>query len=277
MDIGLWIFLGTFIAVPIIIGLVFLIIHIKEKCNNKKLNNYYRSGGKKEIEKLESFMKASNILLPLKNNNDMFDYMSSMLKRTLWHYQDILKKSLEQSGYTKNLKIDKIGTVYYNSKYALIYKDVFFFIIEPSVNNGLSYSYTDENGEKKYWSLQQFFDFCKNLEKTDAYKNLARQIAIKDIHWYVEYPASAGYRLADIGAGAIVGGLAFGAVGALAGAASSSNDQKKSEGEEIEVFWVEKSVRYSIARGDYSSKSAVEKLNEHFPKNRLSDSYKKHF
>ena len=264
---------GNFIAVPIIIGLVFLISHIKDKLNDKKIKKSFdEKEGNQEIKKLESFMKDSNISLP-ERCKDSGEYVKKLLYKTLTHYQNILKEALKEAGYSKNFDLNKVGTVYYNSKYVLIFKNVFFYI-QPDVKSGFTYSYTDNNGDKQYLSLQQFIDFCKSLREPNAYKTLSKQIAHKDLHWYVEYPTSAGYKLADTAAGAIVGGIALGPVGALAGAASSSNSQKKAEEQDIEVFWVEKSVRYSIDKGSFC-KYTIEKLNEHLPKNRLSDSYKK--
>lgn len=273
MDAGMWIILGTFLALPVAFALAWLISNIKEELNNKKISERFgEKEGTQEIEKLKSFMKNSNIPIPTKMD-DSGVYIKSLLRLTHNHYENMLKKSLEENGYSKNFELSKIGTVYYNSQYALIFKNIFIYIT-PNVKSGFTYSYTDVNGKKQYLSLQQFIDFCKSLGEPNAYKTLSKQIAHEDLHWYVEYPASAGYNLADTAAGAVIGGLALGPIGALLGATSSSKSQKKKEEEEVEVFWVEKSVHYSIDHGT-DCKYTIDKLNKHLPKNRLSDSYKK--
>lgn len=270
----IWLFISLIllaIAVPIVIA------YIMEKNEPKKMIKYFNNEGKKEIEKMESFMRSNNIPIPTRNDNDdVLYYIKTLFNETLLKYQYLLKKELEQAGYTDSFNLKNVGVIYYNTNSVLIYRDIFFSDIEPSVKNGITYAHTDINGNKQYWSLEEFLGFCKKLEKPNAYQTLATTLSLEDIYWYVEHPTSSGYDLADTASGAIVGGLLLGPVGAIAGAVSSSKTQEKNESEEIEVFWVQESTRYSIAKGKYDANSAVTLLNKHFPNNRSSDRYKKH-
>ena len=136
--------------------------------------------------------------------------------------------------------------------------------------------HVDRNGNKKYWDLREVLSFFKTLESPESYSTLAKKIFLKELFWYVEYPSSAGHSLADTAAGAVIGGLILGPVGALAGAMSTNNSHKKDEKEKISVVLGQKGGScWCIAEGEYNTQRAIEKLSEHFPQNRSSDRYRK--
>ena len=269
----IWLILGPLIAIFLGVKIYFWVGDIQYKNDQKKMEKHFNNEGKKDIESFESFMKANNISLPNRKNTDTaLIYVQSLIDHTLEHFQNVLKENLKKAGYTNNFELKKVGTIFYNSNYVLIYKDA-FLRIRPS---GFSYYYIDVEGDRHYWSLSEIFDYCKKIEKPDAYKVLAEEIALKDFYWYVEYPDSGGSKLIDMGVDAVVGGVLFGGLGALGGASLSADKQKKKAEEEVEVFLVKKSLRYSIAKGYPYAKSAIENLNKHLPNNRLRNSYKNH-
>ena len=272
----LWIVLGSFVAVLAIIGLTFLTSDIQEKSNNQKMQEYFSDAGKKEIDALESFMKQNNISIPERGDDNELDYIKSLIYDTIEHFECGLIHDLENAGYEECFDLYKIGRIYYNSEHALIYKDVFIYV-KPCVKNGVaSYTYFSDSGQSCYLTLTDLLEFCTKLGEPNAYKDLAKEVALDDLHWYVEYPASAGHRLADTGAGAIVGGLLLGPVGAIAGAMSSSKSSGEKEKNEVEVFFVQDSVSYSVAKGEDNVDQTIKELSEHLPNNRWPDSYKKH-
>ena len=275
-DPALVIFLGVFVSFPVVWALVSSICAVKEDYNNKRLNQYLENNGENEIKKAETFMKEKHISLPSKTN-DMLTYMESLLKGILKHYREQLKKALKKADYSNSFTIANFGTLYYNSKNVLIYDDVFAYEFKPALKPSITYTCSDAKGNKKSWSLEEIFQFCENLAEPNAYKNLAKQIPINELYWYVEYPTSAGYKLTSAGVDAVVGGVLLGPVGALMGAVGSSKKSEKKEKDEIRVLLGQASATYwQIAKGEYETKTMIETLNRHFPKRRLSDSYKNH-
>ena len=271
----LWAF---FVGLPLVIFFVFQGVELKKKNDEIKMQDYFRHKGKQEIEQLESFMQTSGILLP-KQSDDKLRYMKSLLDKTLQHYQDILLDNLKKAGYTKHFQLNNVGIVYYNSKYALLYRDVFMYV-EPSITTGVvRYQYRDRDSNTHRWTLSQVLEHCQKLEERFAYETLAKQIRLEDVYWYVEYPNSSAYKLGGIAASAVVGGILLGPVGALAGGMSANKNQNKEEKEKVEVIFGQKSgnravTSWSVAQGEGASKYMAEYLTKHLPNNRLPDTYK---
>ena len=280
MDFLIIIF-ALFMIAFLIYGGINLWLYLSDVSEEKTLKAYYSSEkGKNDISRLESFMVSYNIPLPSSSKNEVgVEYMRSMLYHTESHFNRILDSALCKAGYKNYFKLDSVGRVYYNSRHAMIYHNVFIENSRPSVKSGVvTYSFQDAEGNRKHWTLSQFFEQCQKIENT-PYKEFTREVNLEDLYWFVIYPSSAGHRLADKAAGAVIGGVLLGPVGALAGGMSASSSQKKEENAEIEVVFGQKSegktiISWSVAKGDIRSEHAIEELTKHLPNNRLADAYR---
>ena len=273
-----------FIAVLIVL-VFFAIIAIavvgpdlKEKHDKPKISEYFNGEGKKDIAKIkEEISRVTTNGIPSNFSDNMYDYAKALLNKLRSGYETLIKRSLHQNGYTDYFELDKIGTIYYSSKKALIYNNI-FLSVSPCICFGkIMYRYKNPRGENIDMSLDNLIDFYKKYAATDSYISLAwANVDIQDLHWHVVYPSSSGYKLADIGAGAVLGGLLLGPVGALAGGMSSNNSSKKSEKDETAIVFGGKGIGYhTIAKGEYECERVFEKLNKYLPKNRTKDTYRK--
>lgn len=255
-------------------------VNLGLKHEEKALKKYFRHKGKKDIETLETYLTNNNISVPYRATSEIDTfYVKRLLNRCYSYNIGILKDNLKQAGYEKNVAISGFATIYYNSENAIVYEDVFScFYDRPCIKSReVLYKHNDEAGNEYYCSLSRMIEVYESFGEPDAYKDLGVQIPLKDLYWYVEHPTSAGYKLADTAAGAIVGGVLFGPVGALAGGMSTSKSQKKEESNEIKVVLGGKSIGWwYAAEGEDRTNQAVETLTEYFPKNKYKDGYKKH-
>ena len=264
---------GGFVGFPIVLYIWSEMRQIRNIALTARLSYYFRRHGQRDIERLESFLTTNQISLP-KHSDDKSAYMQSLLTAMVQHYHSILRHNLSKAGYRKSFEFSGVGTVYYNANYALFYKDV-FCTIELCIKRGrLVYRRYNLTSSPRNWSLAQLLKYCTSL--TQPYETHAQKIPMSSLYWYVEYPFSSTYRLADTAAGAVLGGLMFGAVGALIGGMGANKSQKEKE-DNVEVFFGEKSKnrKWKVASTEYESKRVANYLMTHLPNNRLPDTYKK--
>lgn len=274
-----YIFCGLFLLAGAIIWGITLGINRACKNEEKAIEKYLNEEGKQDIPTMETYLKDHQIAMPRTLPNDTKTaYMERLLEKCNRHYKAIYQKTLEDAGYTKSVRIRNFATIYYNSESAIIMTCVLSFPHDHlrKKSDKIGYGYEDEQGNEAFFSLKELIEVYESFGKPDAPEKHGLKMPVDDICWYVVRPASSGYKLADKAAGAVVGGLLLGPVGALAGGMSASKSQKKDEKNEIEVIFGGESIgHWSVAKGDYRVQDPIEQLTEHFPKKRLPDRYQK--
>ena len=115
-----------------IIAIVVFGPDLKEKHDKPKISKYFNGEGKKDIAKIkEEISKVTTNGIPSNFSDNMYDYAKELLNKLRLGYETLIKRSLHQNGYTDYFELDEIGTIYYSSKKALIYNNIF--------NNGSCY------------------------------------------------------------------------------------------------------------------------------------------
>ena len=211
-----------------------------------ELNEFFLKYGTSDFEKLKSFMLKNNIPLPSPERRP-YDYFMKCFEDTRFHFRRIFDQSMENAGYDtyyRSFRLRDVGKIYYKSDEILIFperdtNDIYDFLFHVApVKSDLGYGFS----YKVAGSLDSVFEKFKEVAKVNSYKKYAKVIPARNVYWYVHGGNSGTYKAIDAAAGAIVGGLLFGGVGALLGAASIEKDDPKKKkiifGIKNEKYWV---------------------------------------
>ena len=250
---GFIIFASVFFGIPLLIGLGFLIAHIKEEKRKKNVNAFYQTEeGKIEFQRIKKFHKRTGVSdRPDKPNCENVEKMLYDIGK---YYEKRFLRVLEDAGFKLHTDVFSFGHICENDSYVYIYTDVFNCRIIPKFNKtGCYYEYQRSKYglTKPIFSIATLIDFLESLENPDAIEKLVwKKIPYHEFYWYIECPKADNYLLGSL---------------VLFGVLETAHDISKEDKyikDNVKVFVGQKNGEsWCIAKGEYDVKKMLEVLH----------------
>lgn len=243
--------------------------------------NFYKELYNSEIANIESQMKNHSIDLPEfeeGKEKDLNEYLKSIERHFRFYGKHCIK------GY-EFLIINPCNgmRVFFNKKKIFIITNRCLDFIDAE----LRYKYDEKRKKIVYYypvtknkiaqteetTIEELFGRFETEANIEYVKANSSEISMSHLRWHVGGLDPASKHLSNIASGAVMGGLLFGGVGALAGAMYSDKDAKKHKNEKIFIRFGANYSNDWIVSEAYEFSQTFKRLNEHFPDKREDDQY----
>lgn len=273
--IAIVIFALTFLAVGI---WIFWGIYLPDIINNIKNKKAMKTSGKTDLEKILQAMQELEIPIPEKNSDDL-----KHLENCLYNVKKYAWTKIEEHIKNHKLKYKKLTHevfIIYDSEKVIFPNEnillfAYYIYIKTTDNVMIFHRNTDES-LKENITTDKLISILNNLDD-DSFLNVDG-VKWDELTWYLADVPDSAERLGSIAASATLGGLAFGAIGALgAGMSASKKEQEDDKACRI-MFGFKGKSKWQIAR-DLNSrafKEAFEFFNTTCPQIRSNNIMKKY-